>query len=230
MPLSRQHEELLSAIFGHAQQRLRAQMGVWLTASPRFATFVLANRDKIRRKARLAAGAEATRDLYLELAVAFALTQPREFSVAYEKYAAAKARGPDFTVTYKTHTPFNVEVKRVRASVHFGRWADALCGKLAQMPPSVANVIVIAADTSAPADFAPELAMASLRDHAERGDNAFFAQHGLADAKAFLRDVQRVSATSLWLAWDTSIPRRSLWLNPHAKHRLAPEIARKLTP
>ena len=56
-------------------------------------------------------------DLRCELCVAYKLLQERKFEVAYEQDGLRKGRAPDFTVTWKTHTVFNVEVKRFRGSV-----------------------------------------------------------------------------------------------------------------
>ena len=52
------------------------------------------------------------KDLRAELETAVLLLRDERFTLEYEKYVATKQRGQDFTVTFKTHTPFNVEVRR----------------------------------------------------------------------------------------------------------------------
>ena len=57
----------------------------------------------------------------------------------------------DFSVTYKTHTRFDVEVTRLRgaqagAAPEPGKLINTLCVKLKQLPPSMINILVLAAD------------------------------------------------------------------------------------
>jgi hypothetical protein len=54
-------------------------------------------------------------DLRGELEVAYHLLNERRLDVAYEPYASAKRRGPDFAVTYRANLVFNIEVARIRA-------------------------------------------------------------------------------------------------------------------
>ncbi|HET6314349.1 MAG TPA: hypothetical protein VFH60_10955, partial [Chloroflexia bacterium] len=72
----------------------------------------------------------------------------------YEKYGVGKQRGQDFSITYKTHTRFDVEVTRLRpgqageagVAPEPGKLANTLCAKLEQLLPSMINVLVLAAD------------------------------------------------------------------------------------
>src|SRR5262249_16243288 len=144
-------DELLDYLVEDRSSVFATQCDEWMDASPRFAAFVERCRDKIRKKVRALRDDEGQRDLLAELAVAYRLLLERQFTVEYETYAAGKVRGPDFTVTYKTHTPFNVEVKRLRTSSSRAkgreiRLLDATCDKLRQMPPSRANLLVLATD------------------------------------------------------------------------------------
>src|SRR5262245_45016105 len=109
-----EREELLAALFGDASAEPAVCCLAWMLDEPRFASFLQRHREKIRKKARNAPGAEGLRDLLAELQSAHHLLRERRFDLAYETYAAAKTRGPDFTVTYKGHISFNVEVKRLR--------------------------------------------------------------------------------------------------------------------
>src|SRR5690349_11481832 len=106
--------DLLPYIFSNTRLPLAAQFAQWVQASPRFRTFAETYRDKIRKKVRGIMEVEGYGDLQAELATAFFLVQERRFMVEYEKYGTGKQRGPDFSVTYKTHIRFDVEVTRLR--------------------------------------------------------------------------------------------------------------------
>src|SRR5437588_10167553 len=146
--------DLLPYIFTNARLPLAVQFADWVQASPRFRAFAETYRDKIRKKVRLITDAEGYRDLQAELATAYFLVLERRFLVEYEKYGIGKQRGPDFSITYKTHIRFDVEVTRLRglrggqagATPEPGKLVNTLCVKLAQLPPSMINVLVLAAD------------------------------------------------------------------------------------
>ena len=72
----------------------------WLSGSKRFRAFAEAHRDKIRKKLRGAADAEARRDVRAELRVAHLLLADRHIELAFEAYGSTN-RGPDFTVAYR---------------------------------------------------------------------------------------------------------------------------------
>ncbi len=109
-------DELLSYIFGDATDFLAAQVADWALSSKRFRTFAITYRDKIRKKIRGTRDPEGLRDLQFELATAYFLLQEQQFTVEYEKFGTGKQRNPDFSVTYRTNTIFNVEVKRLRSA------------------------------------------------------------------------------------------------------------------
>jgi hypothetical protein len=87
----------------------------WLEASSRFRVFAETNRDKIRKKLRSAADADASRDVRAELLASYLLVADRRFEVAFEAYGAGR-RGPDLTTAFRTNQRFNLEVTRVRAA------------------------------------------------------------------------------------------------------------------
>ena len=224
MPTSLAIDELCAYLFGAAAHPVSSQCAAWMAASPRFRAFVADHRDKIRRKVRSLRDDEGLRDLQLELDTAHRLLQERRFTLAYEQYLAGKTRGPDFTVTFKTWLRFNVEVKRLRSAPQPGRWADVICDKLDQLPPSIANVLLVATDATAAGDFDVARAMAELRVLAERKDDEFFTRRGLAGARDYLRKVQRLSAIVYRSAWETPDARSVLWTNPQAKHPLQHDV------
>src|SRR5947207_9376737 len=94
------------------------------------------------------------KDLRAELETAALLLRDERFTLEYEKYAASRQRGPDFTVTFKTHTPFNVEVRRIRSvelddgnnEAPTGKLMAVLCDKVGQMPPSIINLLWLVAE------------------------------------------------------------------------------------
>ena len=193
-------------------------------SSPRFTTFAEAHRDKIRKKIRTSNGVEGLRDLQLELEIAHRLLHERRLAVMYERYAAEKVRGPDFTVSFTTRCTFNVEVRRLRNAPAIARWSDVLCDKLRQLPPSSANIVVVGT-----AGGAGELnvgeAMKHLRALAERKDTAFFARSGFASAAEFFRGFYRLSGVMLLSGWETEGKSRlDMWVNGQAKHSLAPDV------
>ncbi len=204
---------------------------VWADVSPRFRSFLAEHDSKIAKKLRNADGEEGRRDLLLELYTAHWLLLDRRFTLEYEKYTADKIRGPDFSLVFKTHTRFNVEVKRLRAAGagDFGRWAYVVCDKLGQMPPSVINVLLMGIDDATTPDADAPRRMARLQMLADCKDDKFFVQRGLRGAKDYLRQIQRLSAVVLIAGWEQmegGLP--SVWVNRQAKHPVPPDLQRVL--
>ena len=226
--------ELLDALFSgaahelHELHELHDCCARWCASSPRFAAFLERYRDKIGKKLRGVTDGEGLRDLQAELRTAACLLSARAFTLEYETYAATKTRGPDFSLLFKTHLPFNVEVKRIRGQVQPGKWADVLCDKVGQLPPRVSNALVIYGESvgqGAPCEVGA--AMAHLRASAERKEEAFFTRRGLAGSREYLRQSPKLSVVVVvWrggAASDGSAPLAS-WSNPQARHPLAPEL------
>jgi hypothetical protein len=208
---------------------MRARLGQRMAASPRFRAFVDAQRDKIRKKARGTADDEGLTDLLLELEVANWLLRDRGCTVHYETYLAGKTRGPDFTVTFKGHTRFHVEVKRLRGSAEFAKWADAVCDKLSQLPSGSINVLLVAGDAKGRGALAAPIAMTRVQTLAERTDDTVFVRRGLHGARDYLQQAQRLSGVVGWSGWHAEAGgSASLWLNRQAKHPIPPEIVRLL--
>jgi hypothetical protein len=224
---------LLPYIFTNTRLPLAVQFAQWVQASPRFRAFAETYRDKIRKKVRGITEAEGYRDLEAELATAYFLVQERRFLVEYEKYGTGKQRGPDFSVTYKTHIRFDVEVTRLRAGQagaarEPGKLANTLCVKVVQLPPSIINILVLAADV---APYSGDELVSGLRsavtllqERAERKDDEFFTRRGFLGARDFLRHYSRLSAIRL----TTPDAPPVLWLQPQARHSLPPDLANLL--
>lgn len=218
--------ELLAYIFTNTRLPLAVQFGGWVEASPRFRVFAENYRDKIRKKVRGITESEGYRDLQAELATAFFLAQERRFMVEYEKYGVGKQRGPDFSVTFKTHVRFDVEVTRLRAGqagtgAEPGKLANAVCAKLAQLPPGMINLLVLVADDTEYGEDVLLSALRALLERADRKDDDFFARRGYLNARDFLKYYVRLSGIRLVVQEAPPILR----LQPQARHPLPPDLA-----
>ncbi|MCC6612905.1 MAG: hypothetical protein IT320_05455 [Anaerolineae bacterium] len=219
-------DDLLNHIFDGKTPPLRAEFDGWLRDSRRFRAFATTYRDKIRAKLKNARDEGGRLDVRAELETAALLLREERFALEYEKYAASKQRGPDFTVTFKTHTPFNVEVRRMRPLELEGDEADArlaklmavLCDKVGQMPPSIVNLLWLVAERDLSEEDVTNAAN-TLRQLAERKVELFFTQRGFESAAAFLRAYQHLSGVVICQADVIAV-----WLNPLARHKTPPDI------
>jgi hypothetical protein len=220
---------LLTYLFGTLQEPLVERCARWFAASSRFRAFIAANKDKVRKKVHGIGDSEGMRDLQLELDTAYHLLLDRRFELEYEKYLAGKIRGPDFTVVVKDKGAFNVEVKRLRSAGEFRQWADAICDKLDQMPPSIPNILLVGTASATRKSLDAPQALARLRRLAEANDDNVFTQRGLPTARAYLRESVRLSGVLHCRAWDDEAGREvTLWLNAQAKHALASDEPKAL--
>lgn len=221
--------DLLAYIFSNTRLPLAVQFAYWVDTSPRFRAFAAAHRDKIRKKVRGITEAEGYRDLQAELATAYFLAQERRFEVEYEKYGLGKQRGPDFSVTYKTHIRFDVEVARLRggnggAPPEPLKLAGVLCAKLAQLPPSMMNLLVVASDAAPYGDDDLAAGLRLLHERAEHKDEEFFTRRGFLGARDFHRYYGRLSAIRLVTPDGPPVLR----LLPQARHPLPGDLANLL--
>lgn len=217
-------DDLLAAIFDGRDPTLYAEFADWARDSRRFRAFATTYRDKIRAKLRNTRDDNGMRDLRAELETAALLLRDDRFALEYEKYAAARRRGPDFTVTFRTHTPFNIEVRRFRAepdedaAVRAARLMSVLCDKAGQMQPGMVNLLWLAAEGVLSEAEVGDAATA-LRRAAERKDEAYFTRRGFESAADFLRQYTRLSGIVLRRPAGCVV-----WLNPVARHKAPPEI------
>lgn len=236
-------DDLLAQIFDGLQPGIygefRTEFESWVRDSRRFREFAGSNRSKIRAKLKSARDEGGLLDVRAELQTAMLLLGEERFTLEYEAYAAAKQRGPDYTVTFKTHTPFNVEVRRIRAadlgpadlragengagilraaSPHTGKLMAVLCDKVGQMPPSIVNLLWLASDGEL-ADAAITGAAAALRQLAERKDDDFFVRRGFANTGDFLKQYGRLSGIVVRQSSETVV-----WLNGLARHKPPREV------
>jgi hypothetical protein len=224
------HADLLNVIFEEERPALYLGFEQWLQSSRRFRAFAGSNRAKIRAKRRHARDEGSLLDLRAELETAMLLLREERFTLEYEMYAASKQRGPDFTVTFRTHTPFNVEVRRIRSAeltesdniAQVDKLTAILSDKLGQMPPGIANLLWLCAEGDITVDDVTA-ALEDLRHRAERKDEQFLVRQGFAGAAAFVQQYTRLSGIVLHKDSATT-----LWLNPIARHRIPPAIATAL--
>jgi hypothetical protein len=219
-------DDLLGEIFDGKKPPLYPEFEEWVRGSRRFKAFATSYSSKIRAKLRNVRDDASLKDLRAELQTAAHLLREERFTLEYEKYAALKQRGPDFTVTFKTHTPFNVEVRRIRSvelddedsEARKGKLMAVLCDKVRQMPPSNINLLWLVAEREiSEADLTQ--AVVTLRQLAEHKTEEFFTRRGFESAAEFLKHYRQLSGIVLHES-DGNV----LWLNPLAKHKVLPEI------
>ena len=220
-------DDLIAYIFEGQRHFLSAELLQWMDASARFTAFVETYRDKIRKKIRVTREAESTLDVRGELEVAYGLLNDRRLAVAYEPYASAKTRGPDFAVTYRTNLVFNLEVARIRMEESRADGADLarkteriLLGKLGQMQPGKANLLVIHEREELARSLDLDRLMHSVKTRAEGKDPAFYAASRYTSPAAFYKDFLHLSGILLWSAGP------QLWVNKQARPDLGEKVLR----
>jgi hypothetical protein len=219
-------DDLLDYLFDGKKPALYPEFEGWVRGSRRFKAFAIRYRGKIRAKLKNARDEGGMKDLRAELETAALLLRDERFTLEYEKYAAFKQRGPDFTVTFKTHTPFNVEVRRIRSvelddedtEARIGKLMAVLCDKVGQMPPSIVNLLWLIAEREiSEADLTR--AVMTLRQLAERKAEDFFTRRGFASAADFLKRYRQLSGIVLRQSGENA-----LWLNSLALRKAPPDI------
>ncbi len=210
---------MLSATFMH-----------WMEVSSRFTAFLETYRDKIRKKMRVAREPESVMDLLGELEVAYCLLEDRRLVVAYEPYASAKRRGPDFAVTYRTNLRFNIEVARIRmetSSMNLGRMEERILrvflDKLGQMQPGMSNVLIIHARQELARSMDLGRLMQDIKLRAERRDPSFYEMSRYASPALFYKDFLRLNAILLWIA------EAQPWVNKQARPVLPERVLRLIS-
>lgn len=208
-PMARTHLDRLVEYLTDAEAgtALAADLRRWMEGSRPFRAFAEEHRDKIRKKIRIARDDEARRDLRAELAVAHAVLADRRVELAYER-AGATVGGPDFTISFRGHVAFNLEVTRWRGER--ATLARQIVAKLRQLPPSVANAVLVDVDASAAL---PEL------------DDVMRRIRARAETRAERARLTRLGGVYVWSEAEDPA-RAALWLNDAARIRLPTTAAR----
>lgn len=216
---------LCDALFGATP--IAAQCHLWAAESPRFAAFLSVYQGKIGKKLRGVRDEAGYFDVLAELEVARRLLVEPRFALVYEPLLAEKQRGPDFAVTFKTHTTLMVEVRRLRpSSADIGsRLANVFTDKLRQLPPSAANTLVLAGSTelatAGQAGKQLQQALAQAAAPAQHGDDEACRQRGFAGARDLLRRLGRLSAV-------VTLEPPLLWQHTPAQHPLPADVRKAL--
>lgn len=206
----------------------------WMETSTRYTAFVETYRDKIRKKIRVTRDPESALDLYSELEAAACLLTDRRLALTYEPVASEKRRGPDYAVTYRANRVFYVEVTRLR--VEEGdlpirdedrarkeqRILRILLGKLGQMQPGAANLLLIHTAGELARSIDLERLMQDVKARVEGKDPAFFAASRYPSPAAFYKDFLRLSGIVLWATGGPV----SLWVNRQARPGLEEKVLR----
>jgi len=222
--------ELIAYVFDNQPHLLSRTLKQWMDTSSRFTLFVDDNRDKIRKKVRVTRQPESLLDLLGELEVAYCLLNDRRLEVAYEPYASAKRRGPDFAVSYRTNLVFNIEVARMRVEESGTIGSDLqrkevrilriLLDKLGQMQPGMPNLLVIQLQE----DLAPSIdlgrVMHEVKSRVESKDPSFFATSRYSSPAAFYKDFLHLGGILLWSSGA------QLWVNKQARPSLEGKVLR----
>jgi hypothetical protein len=209
-------ERLVQHLFaGSPAGGMAAEVGGWLEGSSRFRTFAETHKDKIRKKLRTAVEGESRRDVRAELRVAHALLADRRFELAFEAYGVGKP-GPDFTVAFRGARSFNLEVTRPRRSPDSMGLVGPLTAKLKQLPPSIANVVLVAVEGENAAALDVDAATRLLRARADASD----------DRRGFYERYPRLSGVVVFCEGATGDARASVWLNQAARHPFADAACR----
>lgn len=222
--------ELLTFICDDPEGEAAADLTRWVTESRRFQAFVETNRTKIRRKLRAGAATGSVRGVLLELEVARRFVEDRRCQIEYERYGQGRVRSPDLTITFRTRTPFHLEVTHVQAPAPRldgkrewgGKLIGVVCHKLGQLMPEEINVLVISSEEGAPTPDDVAGAMKRLKERVERRDIELLSRFGYAGPAPFFKHFQWLSGILVWRGGG-------VWANPQARRAVPAEVVPLLT-
>lgn len=247
-------QQTLAYLFDDQPHALSGPFEQWLTDSKPFTSFTQTYLQKIRKKIRTAKDPEEITDLDCELSTAYLLLQEPKFAVEYEPYTKQSGRSADFAVTYRTHTPFHVEVTRLRISqqeqfaeqesgasvgleehtaflrgYESRRLADVACDKLGQLSPSTPNVLWMWVQSEVMQETDIEQALSALKQRAEQRDANLLARYGFRNPADFMRHYQRLSVVLVQrLQTQAAEKAPLLWVNSVAKYPLPAALQDRL--
>jgi hypothetical protein len=201
---------------GEPAGELAEEITAWLAGSARFRAFADVHRDKVRKKLRTATDADALRDVRAELRVAHLLLADRRIELAFEAHGAGRG-GPDFTVAFRGARSFDLEVTRLRGDPGATSHGGPLLAKLRQLPPSVANVLLVAVEGGRADALDVAGAVRDLRARADARDEDFFQRRALEDARDFYHRFLRLGAVVTFSDDGTGEGRTSSWRNASAR-------------
>ena len=201
---------------GRREGTVAADLEVWLTASARFRAFADANRYKIRKKLRVATAEEPALDVRAELHAAHRLLSDRRIDLAFEPYGSTQ-RGPDYDVRFRAHPAFTLEVTRLRAMPDESALGRVVLAKLRQLPPSVANLLLVAIPGSDSGAIDVPTAMRTLRARVDAGEPAVLRSSGFDAGRAFYARYLRLGGVIVWAEAGAGPSKATPWVNPSAR-------------
>jgi hypothetical protein len=210
---------------GGPDDALEVELPSWLEGSSAFSAFADRHRDKIRKKLRGATDPEARLDVRAEIRAAQLLLADRRIDVSFEAYGSS-AVGPDLTLSLRGAPPFNVEVTRLRHPAVAASLGSAIVAKLRQLPPAVANVLLIAVDGEDAGAVDVGSSVRAMRALADRRDAAFLARGRYDSARAFYDRFLRLGAIVVWCEQATGAGRAAAWINGSARIAVPPRAMR----
>lgn len=220
-------DELMASLFDRKPHPLAEAMEEWLGDSRRFADFARANETKIRKKLRSTREVEALQDLKLELETAHLLLRERALSLVYEP-PRENARNPDFAVSFTTSLTFMLEVTRLRLDESGRtleeRFIDVVCGKLRQLVPGTANVLLVGVEGKPPSEADVPGIMLRLQHRAEQHEAWLVQRYGFRDRADFFQQYYRLSALLVRPIPLSTGAAVAVWDNPQAKHPLPSKV------
>jgi hypothetical protein len=236
-------DELHNYLFDGQPHLLAESMETWLASSRRFAAFVSASHNKIRKKIRTTQDQETLSDLRFELETAYLLLRERTLNLVYEPQHCGQPRCPDFAVTFTTSLTFMVEVTRIRTlqtrispqpesdpnavaieELFADTIADTLCDKLTQLLPKHSNVFIVGTDDPVPTPSELNAAMLRVQQRVERNDSTFWGRHRFRDRADFFRHYYRLSEVLVRRSQSGPDNAALEWVNPQAKHPLPSKV------
>lgn len=209
-------------------EALADELTAWLRSSRRFRAWFEQRRDKIRKKLRAGGDPEGRRDVRAELAVARRLLSDPHIELDWET-AGSQRGGPDFRVTYRQAQQLNLEVTRARRLPDEAAIISTVLVKLRQLPPSIANALIIVVEVHDAASIPVQAAIRAVRARADTRDEAFFASvRGPRGGRAMTEQMPRLGGIYAWSEMSPPARRATLWVNPAARIALPPRAARSV--
>jgi hypothetical protein len=227
---SKRIDLLVHEVAGSCRPALQSELGRWMQCSARFEALVDANQTKLRKKLTTASSEDARLDVRAEMLVAYLLLDDRRFEVALETFTARQA-APDLAVTYRGNVQFTLEVTRLRTADEPYNSADRLASvigrKVRQLPAATSNALVIVGNGLTWAESSLPAASRMLRMHVEGKDDAYFARHGLHDAREFSKLYQQLAGVCV-LDESATRNRVMFWVNRDARRPVPHDAAKRV--
>jgi hypothetical protein len=226
-----------------------ASVEQWLASSKAFFAFAQIYQSKIRKKIRMSRDEEEKLALFCELYTAHLLLREPKFDVAYEPYGKDQGRSPDYAVTFRTTTPFHVEVTRLRTSLQerqfestgdvegedvlrllqeneARRFVGMVCDKFKQLSPNTPNVLWVWSESDILLQLDVGTILRDLKRRIEQRDAELFARFAIEKPADFIRYYQRLSAVLIvGIQGHERIKAHLWWQNGDAKYPLPTRIA-----